>query len=80
MGGTNTEMTNIMQNVLEKFEFFPIKCRVQRSLENFKRTWKGNQTTKGQKTLWNQKVQILFILNLTIGLTLNNQLTKKEKH
>ena len=24
------------QNILEKFEFFPIKCRVQRSLDVFK--------------------------------------------
>jgi hypothetical protein len=28
--------TNAMQSILEKFEFFPIKCRVQRSLDIFK--------------------------------------------
>jgi hypothetical protein len=27
---------NAMQSILEKFEFFPIKCRVQRSLDIFK--------------------------------------------
>ena len=47
----------IVQSVLEKFEFFPIKCRVQRSFENFKRAWKGQQASKGMKLLWNQKVQ-----------------------
>ncbi len=48
-----------MQSVLEKFEFFPIKCRVQRSCENFNRTWKGNPASKEPKALWNQKVQLL---------------------
>ncbi len=30
----------MMQAILEKFEFFPIKCRVQRALELFKETCK----------------------------------------
>jgi hypothetical protein len=50
---------NIAQSVLEKFEFFPIKCRVQRSYENFKRVWKGQQASKGTDTIWNQKVRFV---------------------
>jgi hypothetical protein len=48
------------QNVLEKFEFFPIKCRVQRSLESFTRTWNGSQPSKIRKAQWNQKVRSYY--------------------
>jgi hypothetical protein len=29
-------VSNLMQELLEKFEFFPLKCHVQRALETFK--------------------------------------------
>ncbi len=51
----NSDKNLIMQNVLEKFEFFPIKCRVQRSLETFKHV-----SSDGPETRWNQKVQYDF--------------------
>jgi len=51
-----------IQSVLEKFEFFPIKCRVQRSYENFQRTWKGQQASRGIKPQWNQKVIFYWAL------------------
>ena len=33
----------LLQAILEKFEFFPIKCRVQRALEVFKDTCKSRE-------------------------------------
>ena len=33
----------VLQAILEKFEFFPIKCRVQRALELFKDTCKRRE-------------------------------------
>ncbi len=63
-----------LQNVLEKFEFFPIKCRVQRSLENFKRTWNGSQASKGLK--WNQKVQLLLYWKSNHYLMVDNHFRK----
>jgi hypothetical protein len=33
----------MLQAILEKFEFFPIKCRVQRALELFKATCKRRE-------------------------------------
>ncbi len=60
-----------VQNVLEKFEFFPIKCRVQRSLENFKRA-----SSKELEARWNQKVRCIecwksiYFLSYVINLRL----------
>ena len=31
------------QDVLEKFEFFPVKCRIQRSIETFKAAKKRSE-------------------------------------
>jgi hypothetical protein len=44
----------ILQNILEKFEFFPIKCRVQRSLENFQKAQEQKDMHKGRQ--FTQKV------------------------
>ncbi len=49
-------VTTILQNILEKFEFFPIKCRVQRSLEIFQKAQEQTAMHKGrqftQKVSW----------------------------
>ncbi len=34
---------HLLQAILEKFEFFPIKCRVQRAMELFKDTLKRKE-------------------------------------
>ena len=44
----------IVQNILEKFEFFPIKCRVQRSLEIFQKAQEQTAMHKGRQ--FTQKV------------------------
>ncbi len=48
--------THILQNILEKFEYFPIKCRVQRSSEIFNKTWERKKAANELETPWKQKV------------------------
>ncbi len=48
--------TNMLQNILEKFEFFPIKCRVQRSLEIFRNNWDLRMADNQLESPWKQKV------------------------
>jgi hypothetical protein len=37
-----------LQEILEKFEFFPIKCRIQRAQEIFKMNMAGNATSRSK--------------------------------
>jgi hypothetical protein len=46
----------LLQAILEKFEFFPIKCRVQRALESFKDTCKRKETKIDKAPSMKQKV------------------------
>jgi hypothetical protein len=49
----------LLQLILEKFEFFPIKCRVQRSLENFNAK-QNEQTSLSPSKTFKLKVHHLF--------------------
>ncbi len=49
----------MLQAILEKFEFFPIKCRVQRALELFKDTNKSRDAIV-EKSPMKQKVANLY--------------------
>ena len=51
-----------LQNILEKFEFFPIKCRVQRSLEIFKKNLDQRQAANQLACQWKQKVLISLVI------------------
>ena len=60
-------MTHTMQNVLEKFEFFPIKCRVQRSQEMFKQCEERRKVDNSTYPPLKKKVQQLDgIINLSL--------------
>jgi hypothetical protein len=48
---------NMLQNILEKFEYFPIMCRVQRSLEIFRKNWELRKASDQLEYQGNQKVQ-----------------------
>jgi hypothetical protein len=37
-----------LQEILEKFEFFPIKCRVQRAMEVFEMRQQSKNTSRSQ--------------------------------
>ena len=50
------------QAVLEKFEFFPIKCRVQRALELFKETCERKEKLIDKSSM-KQKVGLQFTMS-----------------
>jgi hypothetical protein len=39
-----------LQEILEKFEFFPVKCRIQRALEVFQMSGKGKENSKSSSS------------------------------
>jgi hypothetical protein len=45
-----------LQDILEKFEFFPIKCRIQRALEIFKMSRDGEANKSSIATRMKMKV------------------------
>ncbi len=50
------------QAILEKFEFFPIKCRVQRALELFKETCERKEKLIDKSSM-KQKVALQFTIS-----------------
>ncbi len=63
-----------LQAILEKFEFFPIKCRVQRALELFKETCKRKENIVDKNPM-KQKVvpQSTKLLLLSIVHTMQEE-------
>ena len=58
-----------LQEILEKFEFFPIKCRIQRALEIFQIGGKGKETDKSSSsTQMKMKVSTFPLINVIMTM------------
>jgi hypothetical protein len=59
--------SNNLQDILERFEFFPIKCRIQRALEIFQMTKdRKTQTDTGAETPPKTKV-VFKLIHINCG-------------